>query len=190
MPGFVSLVGAGPWDPALLTLAGRDRLRRADVVIAYLPFTSEHVETQSFGHTRLLAVAKRGTWLADANLLSAKQISAMPTILLFERSRLRRIVDQYLYRAGETPFIRAEVATGAAVIELARAGIGVGLCDEMTLKSVDNTDLETRALDEELTLEIGFLRRLNGRKSEYQNQLENAISRHWETSFTNGLPNQ
>ena len=34
MTGFVSLVGAGPWDPALLTLAGRDRLRRADVVIA------------------------------------------------------------------------------------------------------------------------------------------------------------
>ncbi|MEZ4382567.1 MAG: uroporphyrinogen-III C-methyltransferase [Nannocystaceae bacterium] len=34
MSGFVSIVGAGPWDPELLTLAGRDRLRRADVVIA------------------------------------------------------------------------------------------------------------------------------------------------------------
>lgn len=34
MSGFVSLVGAGPWDPELLTLAGRDRLARADVVIA------------------------------------------------------------------------------------------------------------------------------------------------------------
>ena len=34
MPGFVSIVGAGPWDPELLTLAGRDRLARADVVVA------------------------------------------------------------------------------------------------------------------------------------------------------------
>ncbi len=34
MAGFVSIVGAGPWDPELLTLAGRDRLCRADVVIA------------------------------------------------------------------------------------------------------------------------------------------------------------
>lgn len=34
MTGFVSLVGAGPWDPELLTLAGRERLGRADVVIA------------------------------------------------------------------------------------------------------------------------------------------------------------
>jgi len=31
--GFVALVGAGPWDPELLTLAARDRLARADVVI-------------------------------------------------------------------------------------------------------------------------------------------------------------
>ncbi|MFV8753606.1 uroporphyrinogen-III C-methyltransferase [Nannocystaceae bacterium ST9] len=31
--GLVSLVGAGPWDPELLTLAGRDRLARADVVV-------------------------------------------------------------------------------------------------------------------------------------------------------------
>ncbi|MBL9102013.1 MAG: uroporphyrinogen-III C-methyltransferase [Myxococcales bacterium] len=34
MAGFVSIVGAGPWDPELLTLAGRDRLARADVVVA------------------------------------------------------------------------------------------------------------------------------------------------------------
>lgn len=32
--GLVSIVGAGPWDPELLTLAGRRRLERADVVIA------------------------------------------------------------------------------------------------------------------------------------------------------------
>jgi uroporphyrinogen III methyltransferase/synthase len=31
--GFVSLVGAGPGAPGLLTLAGRDRLARADVVV-------------------------------------------------------------------------------------------------------------------------------------------------------------
>lgn len=32
--GFVSIVGAGPGDPQLVTLAARDRLERADVVIA------------------------------------------------------------------------------------------------------------------------------------------------------------
>lgn len=34
VPGFVSIVGAGPWNPELLTLAGLRRLQRAEVVIA------------------------------------------------------------------------------------------------------------------------------------------------------------
>jgi uroporphyrinogen III methyltransferase/synthase len=53
MPGFVSLVGAGPGDPGLLTLAGRDRLAHAEVVVYdrlidpslldYAPATAERI---------------------------------------------------------------------------------------------------------------------------------------------------
>lgn len=34
VPGFVSIVGAGPWNPELITLAGVRRLARAEVVLA------------------------------------------------------------------------------------------------------------------------------------------------------------
>src|SRR6185312_8048039 len=44
MPGFVSLVGAGPGDPELLTVRAVDRLRRADLVL-YDALVEEEVMT-------------------------------------------------------------------------------------------------------------------------------------------------
>ncbi|HZP57770.1 MAG TPA: uroporphyrinogen-III C-methyltransferase [Dehalococcoidia bacterium] len=53
--GFVSLVGAGPGDPDLITAGGADRLRRADVVVY-----------DRLAHRRLLAYAPAGAELVDA----------------------------------------------------------------------------------------------------------------------------
>ncbi len=52
----VSIVGAGPWDPELLTLAARDRLARADVVVVdYLvnPAMLMHCRPEAEIHQRV-----------------------------------------------------------------------------------------------------------------------------------------
>ena len=43
MKGFVSLVGAGPGDPGLLTLKARDRLKKADLIIYDYLANPEHL---------------------------------------------------------------------------------------------------------------------------------------------------
>ena len=62
--GFVSIVGAGPGDPGLLTLAGRDRLAEAEVVV----------------YDRLASPALLGHAPADAELIYAGKAAAGHTM--------------------------------------------------------------------------------------------------------------
>ncbi|MCA9638049.1 MAG: uroporphyrinogen-III C-methyltransferase [Myxococcales bacterium] len=79
MSGFVSIVGAGPWDPELLTLAGRERLRRADVVIAdYLvnPAHLMHCRADATIHQRVAGPHDGRLDQARVNALMVEEANA------------------------------------------------------------------------------------------------------------------
>lgn len=132
VPGFVSLVGAGPWDPGLLTLAGRDRLARADVVIAdYLanPALLSHCKPSA-------RIIQRQAGPRTGARLRQPQIHA----LLLEHARAGAHVvrlkggDPVLFGRGgeEAQFLRAhripfEIVPGvpSAIAAAATAGIPV-----------------------------------------------------------------
>src|SRR4051812_13994704 len=57
MTGFVSLVGAGPGDPELLTLKAADRLRTADLVLH--DALVDPLALRLAAHARFLYVGKR-----------------------------------------------------------------------------------------------------------------------------------
>lgn len=128
-PGWVWLVGAGPGDPALLTLAGLHALRAADVVV-YDALVDERVLTFARPEATLLYAGKRG------GKPSPKQpdISARLVTLAREGKRVLRLKggDPFLFgRGGEEAL--ALVAAGipfrivpgvtAAIGGLAYAGI-------------------------------------------------------------------
>lgn len=129
VPGFVYLVGAGPWDPGLLTLRGRDLLARCDVVVHdYLvnPELLEHAPARA----ERLAVGRPPERMDQAAI----------NALLVERARAGHVVvrlkggDPFVFgRGGEeaealvaagVPF---EVVPGvtAAIAGAAFAGIPV-----------------------------------------------------------------
>ena len=107
--GFVSLVGAGPGDPELITLKGAQRLREADVVIYdYLanPLLLEHCRPEA----ERIYVGKQ----AGRHTLSQDEINT----LLLEHGRERRVVRL----KGGDPFIFGRGGEEAEALEA--AGIG------------------------------------------------------------------
>ena len=107
--GFVSLVGAGPGDPGLITVAGLERVRRADVLV----------------HDRLVAPslineAPDGVELIDASKSPDHHTLSQEAIgrVLVDRARAGRFVVRL---KGGDPFVFGR--GGEEAEELARAGL-------------------------------------------------------------------
>ena len=109
MSGFVSLVGGGPGDPGLLTLAGRDRLELCDVVVydrlidpALLDFAPETAERIFAGKS------------PESKALSQDEINA----LLVEKGLAGK---QVVRLKGGDPFVFGR--GGEEALALAAAGV-------------------------------------------------------------------
>jgi uroporphyrin-III C-methyltransferase len=107
--GFVSLVGAGPGDPELLTLKGLRRLRAADVVV-YDALVSVELLRECRADAELIYAGKR----AGQHYRSQDEINA----LLIEKARAGL---QVVRLKGGDPFVFGRGGEEASV--LAQAGI-------------------------------------------------------------------
>jgi uroporphyrinogen III methyltransferase/synthase len=131
MSGFVSLVGAGPGDPGLLTLAGRDRLQQADVVVY-----DRLIATSLLDHAPSTAERVFAGKSASNKALSQDEINALLVQRGSAGSRVVRLKggDPFVFgRGGEEALALAaagipfEVVPGvtAAVAAPAYAGVPV-----------------------------------------------------------------
>ncbi|MEW6682855.1 MAG: uroporphyrinogen-III C-methyltransferase [Nitrospirota bacterium] len=108
-PGMVYLIGAGPGDPGLLTVRGRECLRRAHVVVYdYLV------------HPAVLAEAAPGAEIVDAGKRKGAQRFTQEAInaLLIARARQGRVVARL---KGGDPFVFGR--GGEEALALAEAGV-------------------------------------------------------------------
>jgi uroporphyrinogen III methyltransferase/synthase len=107
--GFVSLVGAGPGDPGLLTLAGRDRLAVADVVV-YDRLIDPSIVDHAPRETERIFAGKS----PESKALSQDEINA----LLVEKARAGKRVVRL---KGGDPFVFGR--GGEEALALAAAGM-------------------------------------------------------------------
>lgn len=107
MSGFVSLVGAGPGDPELLTLRALDRLRRADLVLddALVP----EVVTELAPRAKRFYVGKR----AGRHSIEQESIHRLMVIAARRGQRVVRL------KAGD-PFVLGRGGEEALALEAAR----------------------------------------------------------------------
>src|SRR5262245_42406792 len=121
--GFVSLVGAGPGDPELLTLKGLRRLRAADVVV-YDALVSAELLHECRADAELIYAGKR----AGQHYRSQAEINA----LLIEKARAGLQVvrlkggDPFVFgRGGEEASALAEAGVAWEVVPGVSSAIGV-----------------------------------------------------------------
>jgi uroporphyrinogen III methyltransferase/synthase len=108
-PHTVSLVGAGPGDPGLLTLKGADCIRRADVIVY-----------DRLANPRLLDLARDDAELIDAGKKAGKHTLSQDGInaLLVEKARAGKTVCRL---KGGDPFVFGR--GGEEALALAEAGV-------------------------------------------------------------------
>ncbi len=92
-PGLVSLIGAGPGDPGLLTVRGRERLQSADVIVY-----------DRLAHPALLDYARKDAELVYVGKVSAHHAMKQPDInaLLIDRAKQGKNVARL---KGGDPFV-------------------------------------------------------------------------------------
>ncbi len=125
-----------------------ERLREGEIELAVVvrPDYAAGLELEPLGRDELVAAAPAGyPWSGDH--VEPHELRRAPLIVPDRRSQSFRLVEQWLLEGGATPTsaprLAAEVGDAAAVADLVRAGLGVGIVPAWGLRPEGGSRLRT-----------------------------------------------
>lgn len=98
-----------------------------EVAFVSMPVEAHGIETESLNRDELIAIANPRHPLAGQRTIDAATLAAEPLILGERGGNTRRLIDDFLARAGVRPHVTMELSRLAAIKRMVEEGMGVGI---------------------------------------------------------------
>ena len=98
-----------------------------EVAFVSMPVEAQGIETESLSRDELIAIANPRHPLAGQRTIDAPTLAAEPLILGERGGNTRRLIDEFLARAGVRPRVTMELSRIAAIKRMVEEGMGVGI---------------------------------------------------------------
>lgn len=128
-----------------------------DVGIGALPAVHEALLTEELCDVPLAVVMSPEHRYANWTQISVEDLLDEPLIALKPGYMLRRHVDQMFEQAGATPTIRTECGNSMLACQLAGAGVGVTICDLLSMRTINESGATIVPIEPEYKVTFGIL---------------------------------
>lgn len=128
-----------------------------DVGIGALPAVHEGLLTEALCQVPLVAVMSPEHRFANSAKISVSDLIDEPLVALKPGYMLRRYLEEIFEQAGAKPMIRTECANSMLACQLAEAGVGVTICDALSMHAIGGQNAAIVPLEPEYQVTFGIL---------------------------------
>lgn len=128
-----------------------------DVGVGALPAVHDALVTEELCSVPLAAVMSPRHHFANRESLTIKDLLKEPLVALKPGYMLRRYMDELFESAGAKPYIRTECANSMLACHLAGAGVGITICDTLSMATFGAPDTVVVPIEPTHNVTFGIL---------------------------------
>ncbi len=151
-PGIVFEVLTGSY----VSIESKVENREADLGFTRV-YENPHFEFDKIDQCEAVCVMPKGHPLSELKVITAKDLAAVPMVLLGRQSSARKDIDFYFHRQGVKPKVKIEVHSVGVACQFVAKGLGVSIVNSILLDSLEDNGLDWRPLVEPPLYSYGLI---------------------------------